>query len=128
VRAPLRTLLVFPLALLTSLYGCGSEDPGPTPGVLTVTLVSPNGPEGAAHVKLFGEGIVEVRPLDARTFSNVRGDTVDVVLVRDQPGDLRFQVALADETRVPTAAVLEVAGGDDRLRANLQSYRVELAP
>jgi hypothetical protein len=110
------------------LAACGTDDPAPTPGVLTATLVSPNGPEGAAHVRLFGEGIVEVRPLDARTFSNVRGDTVNVVVVRDQPGDLRFLVALADVERVPTAAILEVAGGDDELRANVQSYRVEIRP
>ena len=107
---------------------CDSDDPAPMPGVLTATLVSPNGAEGSAHVRLFGEGIVEVRPLDARTFSHAQGDTVNVVLVRDQAGDLRFLVALADTTRVPSAAVLEVAGGDDRLRSNLQSYRLELRP
>jgi hypothetical protein len=90
--------------------------------------VSPNGPEGAAHLRLFGEGIVEVRALDARTFSNVRGDTVNVVVVRDQPGDLRFLVSLADQSRVPVVAVVEVAGGDDKLRTNLQSYRVEIQP
>ena len=127
MRIRRQTLLVCALsAALVS--ACDSDDPAPTPGVLTATLVSPNGPEGSAHVRLLGEGIVEVRSLDARTFSHVQGDTVNVVVVRDQPGDLRFLVALADTTRVPSAAVLEVAGGDDRLRANVQTYRLELRP
>jgi hypothetical protein len=128
VRIRLQTLLALPLVASLSLSACGTDDSGPTPGVLTATLVSPNGPEGAAHVRLFGEGIVEVRALDARTFSNVRGDTVNVVVVRDQPGDLRFLVSLADQSRVPVAAVVEVAGGDDKLRTNLQTYRVEIQP
>ena len=110
------------------LAGCDSDGPGLTAGVLTATLVSPNGPEGAAHLKLFGEGITEVRALDARTFSYTRGDTVNVVVVRDQPGDLRFLVALADTTRVPSVSIAEVAGADDELRSSVQGYRVEMRP
>jgi hypothetical protein len=120
-----RGALVFGVFLLSA---CDGEGPAVTAGVLTATLVSPNGPEGAAWVTLFGEGIVEVRALDARTFSHVRGDTVNVVVVRDQPGDLRFLVSVADTTRLPAAAVLEVAGGDDALRGSLVGYRVELRP
>lgn len=116
-------------ALSTALLSaCDSDAPGPTAGLLTATLVSPNGAEGAAWLRLFGEGIVEVRTLDARTFTHTRGDTVNVVVVRDQPGDLRFLVSLSDTTRIPGVAVLEVAGGDDRLRGNLQGYRLELRP
>jgi hypothetical protein len=116
------------LVATVALSACGTDEAAPTPAVLTATLVSPNGAEGSAHVRLFGHGITEVRALDARTFSNARGDTVDVVVVRDQPGDLRFLVALSDASRVPEVAVLEVAGGDDKLRSNVQSYRVEVRP
>jgi hypothetical protein len=56
------------------------------------------------------------------------GDTVHVVVVRDQPGDLRFVIALADTTRAPSGVVREVAGGDNRLRADASAYRLELRP
>jgi hypothetical protein len=128
MRLRLQTHLSLALVATVALSACGTDEAAPTPGVLTATLLSPNGAEGSAHVRLFGQGITEVRALDARTFSNARGDTVDVVVVRDQPGDLRFLVALSDASRVPEVAVLEVAGGDDRLRSNVQSYRVELQP
>ena len=128
MKPRLRTAVSFLVTASAFLVGCDSDAPVPAAGVVTATLVSPNGPEGAAHLRLFGEGITEVRPLDARTFSNVRGDTVNVVIVRDQPGDLRFLVALSDTTRLPVVAVLEVAGGDDKLRANPQAYRVEMRP
>ena len=108
MRSRLRTAV--PLLLFAVLLtACGSDDPAPAPGLLTATLVSPNGAEGAAQVRLFGDGILEIRALDARTFSNARGDTVNVLVVRDQPGDLRFQVSVADISRVPSAVVLEVA-------------------
>ena len=124
----LRPGVLVALASAALLAACDSDAPGPTAGVLTATLVSPNGAEGAAHLKLFGEGITEVRALDARTFSFTRGDTVNVVVVRDQPGDLRFQIALSDASRLPSVSIAEVAGGDDALRTNVQGYRVELRP
>jgi hypothetical protein len=116
-------------AALAALGAAGC-DPAPpaVPGVLTATLVSPNGAEGSAHLKLFGEGALEVRALDARTFSHQRGDTVDVVLVRDAPGELRFLIVVADTTRRPGAAVVEVADGDNRLRSGVGAYRVEIRP
>jgi hypothetical protein len=123
-----RLVAIVGVAGSSLLVACDSDAPGLTSGVVTATLVSPNGPEGAAHLKLFGEGITEVRTLDARTFSYTLGDTVNVVVVRDQPGDLRFLVALADTTRVPSVSIAEVAGGDDELRPSVQGYRVEMRP
>ena len=128
MKNPFRLVVLVALAGIAMLAACDSDAPGPTDGVLTATLVSPNGPEGAAHLKLFGEGITEVRALDARTFRDRRGDTVNVVVARDQPGDLRFLIALADTTRVPSVSIVEVAGGDDELRSSVQGYRVELRP
>ena len=97
------------------------------PGSLTAMLVSPNGPEGAAYVTLFGPGIT-VSPLGARTFSHAVGDTVHVVLVRDQPGDLSFLINVPDTTQRPAVVIREVAGGDNRLRANASAYHLELQP
>jgi hypothetical protein len=95
------------------------------PGSLAAMLVSPNGPEGAAYVTLFGPGIT-VSPLGARTFSHAVGDTVHVVLVRDQPGDLSFLINVPDTTQHPAVVIREVAGGDNRLRADASAYRLDI--
>jgi hypothetical protein len=113
-------------ALLLGALGCDGRDRAP--GTLTATLVSPHGEEGAAHLTLFGPGLIGASALDARTYSHQRGDTLEVVVVREQPGTLRFVVSVADTTRRPGVAVNEVAGGDDRLRADPHRYHVELRP
>jgi len=112
--------------VLVAAVAAACDDPSPVGGVLTATLVSPHGAEGAAYVTLFGPGILEVGALSARTFSNVRGDTVDVVIVRDQPGELRFTLSVADASRPPAAVVVEVADGENRLRADAHLYRLEV--
>lgn len=115
------------LAVSLLVVGCdgGSES---APGVLTATLVSPSGPEGAAHVRLIGEGLGAVQGMGALAFSEARGDTLEVVLVREAPGELAFTVAVADTTRRPVALVVEVADGDNRLRGALSTYRLEVRP
>jgi hypothetical protein len=119
--------LVRALTLIAALWASACDQDA-VPGSLTATLVSPNGPEGAAWVTLSGPGIGAVSSLDARTFSHAVGETVHVVVVRDQPGDLRFVVEVANTTRPPTVVVREVAGGDNRLRADAAAYRLELRP
>lgn len=106
---------------------CGDTGPESGPGTLTATVVSPNGAEGAAMVEFFGPGIVDVAPLDGRMFSERRGDTVRVVLVRDgDAGDLRFTLTVADTTQLFTGTVLEVAGPDDALRPGVSTYSLEI--
>src|SRR5688572_1210619 len=86
-------------ALVFVFAACDGSDSAP--GTMTATVVSPNGAEGAAHVTIFGPGVVSVGQIDARTYSNLTGDTMQVVVVRDQPGQLRFSVQVADTTRPP---------------------------
>ena len=47
---------------LSLLVACADQSP-PGPGILTATLKSPNGAEGAALVVLMGSGIGELTPL-----------------------------------------------------------------
>lgn len=115
------------LAAATLLAACDGGGPS-APGALTVTLVSPNGAEGSAHVRLFGAGLEAVGELDARVFGHRKGDTLDVVVVRDEPGELRFRVQVADTTVRPVGTVLEVADAQNALRGGLSGYRVEVRP
>jgi hypothetical protein len=88
---------------------CGDAGPESGPGTLTATVHSPNGAEGSAVVTFFGEGIGDLIPVTGRIFHQRRGDTLRVVLVNDESGELSFGVSVADTTRPPTGLVLEVA-------------------
>jgi len=78
-------------------------------------------------VEVLGPGMGEVGALEGRVFSERRGDTLRVVVVRDEgAGDLRFTLEVADTTQVFTGTVLEVAGPDDEVRTALSAYVLEL--
>ncbi len=112
------------VAAIGLVAGCG-DDPVPGPGMLTATVESPSGAEGAARLELVGEGIVEVSPIEGRVFGEPHGDTMIVVVVNEAGGRLVFGVEVADTTRKPAATLLEVSGPDDRLRA-LGGYSVDI--
>jgi len=95
--------------------------------VLTGSIRSPNGAEGAAVVVLVGEGVGAVTAAGAaevHAFATDEGTRV--VLLHATGGDLDFRFALADTTRRPQVLIEEVAGPDDRLRPDLSAYTVEL--
>lgn len=123
----LSTILRLPLILgVLVLAACDAGGPERLAGTWTATLVSPNGAEGAAVVELEGAGITAIRPLDGRVFSSIGDDGARVVVVRETPGIVRFEVDLAGAPGVPEARVVEVAGPDDALRP-LEGYTVEVA-
>jgi hypothetical protein len=120
-------LLRLPAALaVVFLLACGDSGPQSGPGVLTVTVVSPSGAEGSAVVSIFGPGIGDLTALGGRLFESRRADTVRVVLVNDDAGDLAFSVAVADTTQPPVGVVLQVADAEDRLRDVLAGYALEV--
>lgn len=110
------------------LFGCGDEGPEYRPGVRTAVVVSPAGVEGAALVELRGPGIEGVSPVEGRVFHHARADTVRVIVVRDDAGELRFAVALADTLNPPRGTVLEVADAGNELRSTVSAYDVEIRP
>lgn len=119
-----RTLLLAGLSLLASACDLG---PPAGPGTMTATVVSPNGAEGSALVLVYGPGIRSVGALDGRVFGEQQGDTVRVVVVRDDAGGtLRFSLEVADTTQSFTGVVLDVAGPDDVLRGGASAYAVEI--
>ncbi|HIA98809.1 MAG TPA: hypothetical protein EYO30_02285 [Gemmatimonadetes bacterium] len=110
---------------LSLLLACADQSP-PGPGILTATLKSPNGAEGAALVVLMGSGIGEATPLgNNELYTNSNLDELRIVLINQAGGELEFQVEVADTTIKPTATVEEVAGPDNELRSALGGYQLE---
>lgn len=123
---PLHLALLVAGALAAA--GCDGG-PAPGPGVLTVSVVSPHGAEGAAVVELHGPGIQGVTGSGGWVWGEPgRGDTVAVVVVADEAGALSFRVAVADTLAPPRGALSQVAGPDDALRGDLEGYRLEILP
>lgn len=109
------------------LVACGDDPPLPGPGTLTATLVGPNAAEGAAVVQLFGEGIQSISAVSpTQAFPRLDANGARVVLVNHDGGTLAFELALTDTLQKPEILVIEVAGPDDELRADVTSYDVEL--
>ena len=110
---------------LSLLLACTDQSP-PGPGILTATLKSPNGAEGAALVVLMGPGIGEVTPVGSNQLcSNSSLDEVRIVLINQNDGTLAFRVEVADTTIKPAAIVEEVANPDNQIRSTLDGYQLE---
>ena len=117
MSAILRPFILGLMALF--VIGCGDNPTPPhipVPGTLTVRLDSPAGPESAARFRLIGGGIRGILASEGRVFSALRGDTADVIVVLQVPGDVRFRLTVADTAALPSMTVVEVAGPDNALR------------
>ncbi|GMR11851.1 MAG: hypothetical protein BMS9Abin29_0036 [Gemmatimonadota bacterium] len=123
-----RAFRVAATALLVAAVGCGG-DVGPElrPGLLTASLVSPNGSEGAVLISLVGVGVGFAESVEGRVFTFSRGDTTRILLVLDKPGELAFRISVPDVATPPVATVVQVADGTNALRADLSAYRVRFS-
>ena len=119
---------VFTFLALALLAACGSDGGGEPRQAITwsAQLVSPNGAEGAAVLELEGVVAATRAPAGTRVLHSVDGDVTRVVVVRDQPGQLSFELDLVERGAAPAASVIEVSGPDDALRATTTAYRVSL--
>ena len=123
-----RLLRIVSLAIATALGGCGDE--GPVPGLLTVSVTSPNAGDAAIVVVVSGPGpmttaeaaspsnLVFSRPassnmLRAAVFGDVRSGPL-----------LRFSVPDVGQAQAYAASVLEVADITGALRQSTSEYRV----
>jgi hypothetical protein len=124
-----RAFRVAVAVLLLAAVGCGSDvGPEVSPGFLNATLVSPNGFEGAALISVVGGGVAFEEPVGGRAFTFSRGDTTRILLVVDTPGELGFRISVPDVNNPPVAMVLQVADGQNTLRADLSTYGVRFSP
>ena len=118
-----RILLLLALAAF-SFAACDSTRQN-TSGVLTAVLVSPHGAEGAAVLDVSGTTESFSATDGVSLFTTPSATGTRLIAVRLTPGELSLKVAVDDVSRPPAVTVVEVADGDDRLRASLTGYRVE---
>lgn len=124
----LATALACAAAVLFSACGEDATQPAPVPGDLAVNVVSPNGFEGAAVLETADEGILEITSEAGQAHHWRAGDVSRVVVLLDEPGDIRFTLSVADLNRPPRLRVVEVSDPDNRLRSILLGYVVESEP
>ena len=122
----------FGLSVAIALAAVACDDappePEPVPGDVTVTLVSPNGSEGAAVLATADAGIVGVTAEEpVRVFHWREGGVSRIVALRDEAGEIRFTMSLEDVARPPRLEVVEVADGTNRLRSTLTGYEIDVA-
>jgi hypothetical protein len=105
----------------------GPEGPSGS-GSFLATLVSPHGNEASAVFELTGGvGLGTVSPIDGEVFYQHFGASTRIVVVMDDPGEVRFQVRTEDIGQVPEVTVIQVASGENELRASLSGYSVQIA-
>ncbi len=119
------------IGLLVLTFGAcdflGPDDPS-GPGAFTVTLVSPVGKEASGLFELTGGvDLGTVSPLGGEVFYQHFGGSTRIVVVMDEPGEVRFQVRTEDVGILPEVTVVEVASGDNELRPSLSGYSVQVA-
>jgi hypothetical protein len=115
--------------LAVALGACDSTGPaGPKgPGTLTATLVSPNGAEGSAVFEITGGiDLGFVITTGGEVFHQHSGGTSRVVVILDDPGEIRFRVGTEDVAEIPQVAVIQVADGENHLRPSLSGYEVRV--
>ncbi|UCC47466.1 MAG: hypothetical protein JSV41_08150 [Gemmatimonadota bacterium] len=124
--------LVLAYAAVISALACsegrGPTRPEPMPGELLVAVVSPNGAEGAAVLETVAEGIVEAAAEDGDAYVFRAGNTSRIVVLLNDPSEIRFTLWVEDIHAPPALRIVEVADGENRLRATLSGYRVEVEP
>ena len=123
-------VLAFAFLVAVTFLACGDDPtpPEPVPGDLMVSIVSPNGLEGAAVLQTADEGIAAVTAEGAQAFHWRAAGLSRVVILLDQAGDVRITVSVADQNNPPRLQIAEVAGPDNRLRTDLAGYAVTAEP
>jgi len=124
------TILLACVAAL-GIAACGDETtlpPEAVSGELLVSVVSPNGLEGAAVLETADEGVVEITGDGGQVFHWRQDGIIRIVVLLDAPGEISFVLEVENLNRPPQLQLVEVADPDNRLRAGLFLYRVIAEP
>jgi len=117
------------LGMLLVSVACFDSGGPPRPGMLTGTVQSPNGGEGAAVLLLLGDETREVRSAGStEAYAASSPEGTRVVLINPVAGALTFEVEVADTKRPPSVLFRQVAGPDDELRQDMSGYALRWSP
>ena len=119
------TLAAFAVAAL-AFAGCEGSTRPDGPGTLTAVLVSPNGAEGAAILDVVGQVDSFDGSSDVSVYTTPTANGTRAIVVRLSPGALQMSMRVPDVSNPPAITVVEVAGGDDKLRPSVAGYRVDI--
>lgn len=121
-----RAMLV--LSAVAGVFVACSDQAGPgEQGTVLVTLISPNGAEGAALFELPIEGILAVKAPVGTVVESQSAGRRWIALFLSQPGQLVLELTVADQRKPPPVGIREVSGPADQARV-VSGYRVEVAP
>lgn len=116
-----RLLLVAAVALSApACDGGGTELRVDAP--LVISLESPNGPEGAAMLELYGMGSARVEASSGSLFERRSGDTTRVIVILETPGSIVLATEGGRERSTPGWRILEVSDPVNELRPSLDGY------
>jgi hypothetical protein len=117
------------LVVAAAAAACGDSGPsGPSgPGAFRADLFSPNGVEGAAVFEITGGvGLGDVSVSGGEVLYDHGSTATQVIVLLDNPGQIRFQIRSENVGLLPTVTVVQVADGDNELRETLSGYDVQL--
>jgi len=72
-----------------------------------------------------GVGLGTVSLVGGEVFYQHFGGSTRIVVVMDEPGEVRFQVRTENVGHLPDVTVIQVAGAENELRTSLSGYSVQ---
>ena len=121
----------FVLALCMTI-GCGDPTPPPPPTSstpLTIHVESPTPTEGAGVISIQATDVDSVSPTDdSLILTNVVGNRMFVVVIRQAPGGISFTTWVRDERTDLNPSLIQVADPANQLRGDLRGYLVRVVP
>lgn len=121
--------------VLAGSVGCSDSEttapPSPTPGMLTLQLITPNSADGAVRLVLDGPdiGLITAVQADAMVFTRSSGSqrSIAVLGTTVTGGLLRFEVPDVNQASRYQATLVEVAGvSGSELRSDLGGYELDV--
>ena len=120
-------------AIVVGLTAACSDSPGPpTPGIVAVSLVTPDLFDGAILFALTGPGVSDVKPASSAYVAYwrvVSPTEARVIVLGDLSSGVLATFGVADVSQLDqySAQVLEVASRGDGVRSSVIGYALKLA-
>lgn len=127
-----RALIALATTLLLAVAACGESTTPPEPGVVSLSLVTPNTDDGAMAMVLTGPGVASFSSGSsayAVYWRVVSATEARVIVVGDLSNGVLATAQVAEANRLSGyhVGILEVATRSDAVRASTAGYAINLA-